>query len=82
VVEGESVQVATVTPAQPPPLQAKDVAAGEQLAVSVEEPPAAIDAGLALRVHTGVSGVWQASQSPPVAVFHAASMAASPLETR
>ena len=52
---GVTVQVAPVVPAQVPPVQMRLVAAGVQVAVSVELPPAVIEAGLALRVHTGVA---------------------------
>ena len=47
------MQVVTLVPAQLPPVQTKDVAAGVQLAESVDVPPAVIEAGEALRVQDG-----------------------------
>ena len=35
--------------------QEKDVAAGVQLAVNTEEPPTAIEAGEAIKLHTGAA---------------------------
>ena len=49
------------TPAQVPPVQTNDVAAGAQLAVSTEVSPAAMDAGVAVTVHTGTDGVCTAT---------------------
>ena len=49
------MQLDVVTPAQVPPLQLKEVAAGEQLATRVELCPGKTVAGLAVRVHTGAA---------------------------
>ena len=53
VAAGDTVQVEPVVPAQLPPCQAYDVAAGLQVGLRVAEPPGVIVLGLALRVHTG-----------------------------
>jgi hypothetical protein len=53
VTEGVTVQVELVDPVQVPPPHSKDVAAGLQLAVSVDDAPAVIIAGLAVSVHCG-----------------------------
>ena len=53
VTEGVTVQVELVVPVQLPPLHSNDVAAGLQLAVSVDDAPAEIMAGFALSVHCG-----------------------------
>ena len=47
------MQLDVVTPTQVPPLQLKEVAAGEQLARRVELCPGKTVAGLAVRVQTG-----------------------------
>jgi len=47
------VQLELVVPAQVPPIHSKDVAAGLQLAVSVDDAPAEIMAGFAVSVHCG-----------------------------
>ena len=51
-----TVQLATIVPAQVPPVQVKEVAAGLQLAVSVAVPPAVIEAGDAVSVQVGGEG--------------------------
>ena len=53
---GDTMQVAPVVPAQVPPFQVYEVAAGVQSAVRVAEPPAVIVPGEAVRVHTGACG--------------------------
>ena len=79
-VEGVTVQVVALVPAQLPPVQTKDVAAGVQLAESVEVPPALIEAGDALREQDGgAAPIWHACQFTPVAVFQAASIVGLPL---
>jgi hypothetical protein len=85
---GVTVQEFVSFPAQASPVQRYAVADGLQLAVKVDEPPAEIEAGFAVRVQAGVAGteatsaVWQDNQSLPCAVSQAASMVGSPLETR
>jgi hypothetical protein len=57
VVEvGLTVHAAPLVPAQVPPVQTYDVAAGLQLAASVELAPAVMEAGLALTVQDGTTG--------------------------
>ena len=51
VTVGVTVQLELVVPAQVPPFHSKDVAAGLQVAVSVDDAPAATVAGFALSVH-------------------------------
>ena len=81
VAVGVTVQVVALVPAQMPPVQVNDVAAGVQVAESVAALPAEINAGDALRLQEGgAAPVWHASQFTPVAVFQAASMAATPLD--
>ncbi|OIQ73948.1 hypothetical protein GALL_444120 [mine drainage metagenome] len=53
VVAGVTAQLDPVWPAQLPPLQVYEVAAGLQLAVRVEELPALTEAGFASRVQLG-----------------------------
>ena len=55
VVDGVTVHVDLVEPAHEPPNQANEVAAGLQVAMSVEVPPTVTDAGLALSVHVGTA---------------------------
>ena len=50
---GVTVQVVALVPTQVPPVQVNDVAAGVQLAKSVELPPALIEAGAAVKEQDG-----------------------------
>ena len=63
---GVTVQVAAVVPPQVPPVHMYDVAVGLQLDVSVEEPPEVIDAGVAVRVQTGMGVI--AAEVVPVTI--------------
>ena len=72
-----------LVPGQVPPVQVNEVAAGVQLAVSAEAPPASTEVGAALSVQAGgAAPVWHACQFTPVAVSQAVSIAATPLEAK
>jgi hypothetical protein len=51
------VQVEAEVPAQVPPVQTKDVAAGVQLTVNVDDPPIVIEGGAATNVQLGFGAV-------------------------
>ena len=53
VTVGVTVQLEAVMPEQAPPLHSNDVAAGVQLAVSVDDAPEETMAGVAVNVQSG-----------------------------
>ncbi len=69
---GVTEQVAAVVPAQLPPVQTYELAAGLQLVVRVALPPTTIDAGLALTLHSGALLAARESKDGPARTNRAA----------